>query len=380
MRTRTLLLVSALLAATATARADTGRSAPELDRARTLDHEGARAFREGRYTDAMRYFEDALKLGAPSEELWNIARCLLKLDQPEDASDALERYLRAPDVSASDRAEAKDQLEELRHRRSTLTVTSSPANAEVDVDGRPAGRTPLSTDLAPGEHTVVVREGARAVHEERVVARFGRAVIVDTQLGPGGSGKRFEGTAVIGVLWARLGSFGGSAHPAALLGAAYVPYDHGRFVVALGARATLTDDTWGNSVGASASPPSAVRCVIPGHEEATALSAFLDGAVGYRASRRLRIEGDVGVGVAGYFASRVGGDLFDPTCSAAPGIVPALHAGGSVSYAFGPVVRAVVSPIWLELQPAFDGARSAPVDASGAWLRLGAGIGVAVDL
>ena len=176
MRTRTLLLVSALLAATATARADTGRSAPELDRARTRDHEGARAFREGRYTDAMRYFEDALKLGAPSEELWNIARCLLKLDQPEDASDALERYLRAPDVSASDRAEAKDQLEELRHRRSTLTVTSSPANAEVDVDGRPAGRTPLSTDLAPGEHTVVVREGARAVHEERVVARFGRAV------------------------------------------------------------------------------------------------------------------------------------------------------------------------------------------------------------
>jgi len=43
-------------------------------------------------------------------------------------------------------------------------------------------------------------------------------------------------------------------------------------------------------------------------------------------------------------------------------------------------LRAVLAPLWFEAQPAFYGVRSSPIDASGPWLRLGAGLGVAVDL
>src|ERR1700712_2107052 len=57
----------------------------DLERARVLDQQGVRAYKEERYNDAIRYFVEARKLGGPSSELWNIAKCHVHLDQPEEA-------------------------------------------------------------------------------------------------------------------------------------------------------------------------------------------------------------------------------------------------------------------------------------------------------
>jgi hypothetical protein len=352
----------------------------DIERARALDHEGARAFREGRYNDAIRYFEDAYRLGAPGAELWNIARCYLKLDQPEQANEALERYLATPDLPAADRTEARAQLAELHRRHSTLTITSRPLGAEAFVDGKPIGKVPTSADLTPGPHLVEVRRGRDIVYEERVTARFGRAIIVDAAPDdvplPGASAPtRFTSTAQIGLLWGRLGSVGEPAHAAGLLGAAYVAHDRGRIALAVGLRASLTEDSWGNSVGAHAT-----GCATPARFDAAALSAYVDGALGIRASSRVRVDADFGVGIAGYFAGSLGGDVFLSTCSPSPGVEPAMLVSGSVSYAFNRVVRAVVTPLWFELQPAEGGARTTPTDAAGAWLRIGGSVGVAIDL
>src|SRR5689334_22252340 len=65
----------------------------QLARARALDKEGAKAYGEGRYADAIKAFEEAHRLGGPPFLLWNIAKCHLKLDQPEQAADMLEKYL-----------------------------------------------------------------------------------------------------------------------------------------------------------------------------------------------------------------------------------------------------------------------------------------------
>src|SRR5688572_754870 len=65
----------------------------DLARARALDKEGAKAYGAGRYNDAIKYFEEAHRLGGPPFELWNVAKCYLRLDQPEQAADLLERYL-----------------------------------------------------------------------------------------------------------------------------------------------------------------------------------------------------------------------------------------------------------------------------------------------
>src|SRR5262249_21620053 len=108
----------------------------ELGRARNLDQQGVRAYKDGRYNDAIRYFGEAFKLGGPPSALWNIAKCHMRLDQPELASDAYDRYLMQPGLSQHDKAEARAELEELRQRRSILTVGSVPSRSTVFLDGQ----------------------------------------------------------------------------------------------------------------------------------------------------------------------------------------------------------------------------------------------------
>jgi hypothetical protein len=377
---------AATLASAGEAHAADSPSADDLARARALDQQGVRAFREGHYNDAIRYFTEALKLGGPSSELWNIARCHVKLDEPEAASEALERYLARGDLSPDDRASARRELEELARRPSTVTVASSPTGAFVAVDGKRIGRTPASVDVPAGEHVVAVQREGSPPHLERVVARYGRAVIVDARFEGAGGGEGpttadesrrhfFMGSVEFAGLFAKLGSVGGPLHPAALVSLAYVAYERRRVDVEAGVRLTVTDDSWDNTVHAPA-----LSCGLGGSETRAALGLFADGGLGFRPLPRLRVGGDAGFGFAGEPSSALGGDVFVPSCRASPGVVPAGHFGAEVSYAVLPALRVVASPIVFEVLSAFSGARTVPVDATGAWLRVGAGLGVAVDL
>jgi PEGA domain len=151
--------------------------------ARQLDQEGVRSFREGRYSDAVRYFQGAFRLGGPSSELWNVARSLERLDDPEGATRTIERYLGQRDLSVQDRADAEREARVLRARPSVLTVATTPAGASVTVDGKPtAGVTPLSVDIAAGMHSVAVRIDGYLPESRSLEARFGRAVIVSLDL------------------------------------------------------------------------------------------------------------------------------------------------------------------------------------------------------
>jgi hypothetical protein len=344
----------------AVAQAVKAPSSDELDRARALDEQGVRAFREGRYNDAIRYFEEALKLGGPSSELWNIAKCQVKLDQLEAAEGTLEQYLARNDLSADDRAGARRELDQLGHRRSTVTIASSPTGAFVAIDGKRIGRTPISTDVSAGEHTIAVQREGFPPHIERVTARYGRAIIVDALLPGGTSGgpvsyetepivrrRWFTGSAEAAGLFARLGSIGRPIYPAALVSLGYLARDSPTVDVALGARFTITNLT----------------CSIEG---STVVGTFADVALGYRPSARWRVGGDLGFG----FAALPSGL---PACPASSGLVPAGHVGADVSYDLTPALRLVLSPIVFEVQPAFK-------DGTGVWLRVGGGIGLAVDL
>src|SRR5205085_8684373 len=129
-RLRSFLLAVAMVLAVTPASA---RGKDDLSRARVLDGEGVKAFQEGRYNDAIRFFEEAHRLGGPPFELWNIAKCHLRLDQPELAAEMLERYLATPSLPTDDREEASAQLTELRKRTSTVTIASTPSGASVAV-------------------------------------------------------------------------------------------------------------------------------------------------------------------------------------------------------------------------------------------------------
>jgi hypothetical protein len=163
------------------------RGRPNVDAARELDQEGVRAFREGRYADALRYFRGAYWFGGPSSELWNVARCRERLDDGEGASAAIDEYLARHDLSPSDRAGAAQEQQALSARPSTLTVTTMPTGASVTLDGKQGvGRTPLSVEVSPGSHTMAVRRDGYSVETRAVEAHFGRAVIVSLDLAPAG--------------------------------------------------------------------------------------------------------------------------------------------------------------------------------------------------
>ena len=154
------------------------RTAEDLSRARVLDQQGAKAYGDGRYNDAIRYFEESHRLGGPPFELWNIAKCHVRLDQPEQAAEMLERYLATPTLPADDREEATQQLDSLRRRTSTLTIASNPTGAAVTFDGRIAeggGKTPTSFTVQPGQHTITLTSPRYAVYTQTFDARYGRA-------------------------------------------------------------------------------------------------------------------------------------------------------------------------------------------------------------
>lgn len=368
------------------------RSAEDLARARVLDQQGAKAYADGRYNDAIRYFEESYRLGGPPFELWNIAKCHVRLDQPEQATEMLERYLATPTLPADERDEATQQLEALRRRPSTVTIASAPSGAAVTIDGRPAegGKTPTSFNVQPGSHTITLTFPKHAVYTQTFEAKYGRAIILDVPLAKAGRPapaenpygdveiKRIALGGDLGVMLPRYGSVGGDPHPTLVASGSYRFADVGATTFAVGAMFLLTGDSWENRVAA---PSAAVPCgELSSPRSATALSMFATGSAGWEIVPRVRAHALAGVGVAAYFAGDLGGDVFVPACGASPGPKPAFMVGARIDYAITPIVRLSALPIVLQLQPSFDGARSTPVDASGVWMRATIAIGAGVDL
>jgi hypothetical protein len=154
-----------------------------VNAARMLDQEGIRSFRDGRYVDAIAYFQAAYAAGGPSSELWNIARSKERMDDAEGAAESIDAYLSHKDLSPQDRAEAEHEAQALRERPCAVTVVTQPAGATVTVDGKPApGATPLSIEVHGAAHTLVVSRQGYAPETRAIQPRFGRAVIVTLDL------------------------------------------------------------------------------------------------------------------------------------------------------------------------------------------------------
>jgi hypothetical protein len=397
-----LLPTSALAQTRATARAAPApggpRAAEDLARARVLDQQGAKAYGDGRYNDAVRYFEESHRLGGPPFELWNIAKCYVRLDQPEQASDLLERYLATPTLPADDREEATQQLEGLRRRTSTVTVASQPTGAAVTLDGRAPpegnGRTPTSFTVQPGQHTITLTAAKSAVYTQTFGARYGRAIIMDVELKEAGQASGPAGAAAnpygdgevrrvalrgdVGVMLPRYGSVGGAAHPTLTASGTYRFADAGATTFAVGAMLLLTGDSWENTVAA---PTTVAPCgALRNPRSDTALSMFVMGTAGWEIAPRWRVHAIAGLGLAAIFADDLGGDVFVSACKPSPGPRPAIMFGGQLDYALTPTVRLSALPILLQLQPAFEGTRSLPIDTSGVWMRATIAVGAGVDL
>lgn len=422
---------AALAIAPRTSHAQTG-AAQDLVRARELDQQGVHAYRDGHYRDAIKLFEEAHRLGGPSSEIWNIARCYQKLDEPEQAEALFARYLAQNDLSAEDRAAATKELDELAKQPSMLSVDSDPPGAAVLVDGKRPARetdvTPMALEVAPGRHTVRVETTGVRPFETTVDARYGRAILVRADLrrgrGAGGAGatppaasranesnepndtsggtgagaagrgqaeggepdrdvgaashrggaanvRRVSVAIEIGYFVPELGAQSQGLRPAGDLAVRYAFVARPGWLATLGVRVVAT--RYGGSP-----PDAAPLCQLSNDYGAYDLGAL---AVLGAAKRlgRVRLGGDLGVGIAGLVAASDGGDARSGNCGGY-GVKGLAHAGTEVSYALGARVRVLLSPVTFEAHPGYDGARTTPVDATGVWWRVGSALGAAFDL
>jgi hypothetical protein len=102
----------------------------------------------------------------------------------------------------------KDQLVAASAEPGTLTVESTPAGAEVLVDGEPVGTTPLELQVAAGAHAIVLRLPGHVDEERRVVVEPGDTSSLELRLAaaaPADDGKPDRSALLRPLGWASLG-------------------------------------------------------------------------------------------------------------------------------------------------------------------------------
>jgi tetratricopeptide (TPR) repeat protein len=157
------------------------------DEAKDLFQRGAAAYREGEYEKAIELFGQAYRQHPYPELVYNTGQAYEKLGDTPRALQSFREYLRlAP--NASDRATVEKRIGALEERQAQkgltdVSVSSTPAGAEVLVDGRRVGKTPWAGKAKPGSHSVTLTlAGHGTVH--RNVELGDRALALDLALSP----------------------------------------------------------------------------------------------------------------------------------------------------------------------------------------------------
>jgi tetratricopeptide (TPR) repeat protein len=135
--------------------------------------EGAQAYKQGRYREAIELFKQADVLSPSAPLSFNIAQAYERMNDGRGALAWYRDYLRRSPTGPKT-AEVAARVRELgleleRLGVQQLTVLSDPPGATVSIDGAPRGVTPYTDELAPGEHYVTLEKSGyeasgRSVH------------------------------------------------------------------------------------------------------------------------------------------------------------------------------------------------------------------------
>lgn len=351
-----------------------------------------KAYAEGRFREAIVLFEEAFFEGGPAYELWNEAKCWLRLDDGPQAAKALRRYLAEPALPVDEKAEAERLLDEIQRRPSQVTIATTPSGATVHIGDKLVGVSPVTTSLPPGKHDVRIDHPTSGTYWTTVEAGDGQAVALGIDLEtsaepppPHGAPKvpkrdtaiRRWGVELTGLVSVGLHSGGSSSvFPGVALAGTYALVATRSVLFGLGLRFVLTGDTWTTTAG---TPNVANPCTLPSDYGSAEVFFTPLLFAAFRVSPAVSVAARAGFGFSALTASELGGDLFSPTCGGSPGLSPNGFAGLDVSLRLSPAVRAILVPLTADIHPAYAGARTIPIDASGVWVRLGFGLGLGVD-
>lgn len=156
-------------------------------RARQLYGEAQALFDSGQYAAAEASFRAAYEQVPNPVVLRAIAAAQERQGNIALAAQTLQQYLQeAP--NASDRAEVERRLREFNARGSVVAVSSTPAGAQIFVDGEATGQvTPADVQLSSGEHTVEVRLEGYQTRSQALTAQPGTRMRLEIPLQAGAS-------------------------------------------------------------------------------------------------------------------------------------------------------------------------------------------------
>ena len=181
------LAVVAVLAVVSPGRATAEEPGDAKAVARAKLVEGGDLLRAGEYSGALIRFQEAYDLVHSPKIEYNFGLAYMGLGRKADAIEAFETFLNeALDASPDLRANAERYRSTLATQTGALVVTSDTDGAEVSIDGRSRGVTPLQTSirLDPGPHQLVVEKAGVPPFAEKLTIEAGRRVAVEARLTP----------------------------------------------------------------------------------------------------------------------------------------------------------------------------------------------------
>lgn len=143
---------------------------------------GVRAFEERRFADAALEFESAYGLSPAWVVLYNLGSVYAALGRPVDSVDAFERYLADGGSKIDDvrRREVETEIARQRAKIAVVELSVNAAKAEIRVDSRLAGYSPLPQPLrlTEGAHVVEVRLEGGSPERRELVLRGGQRTVL----------------------------------------------------------------------------------------------------------------------------------------------------------------------------------------------------------
>jgi len=158
---------------------------------------GLAAFDDERFNDAAEEFEAAYRTSPAFAVLYNIGRVNVALGRSVEAVQAFEKYLAqgAASIAPDRRQEVRAEIERQRARIGSLIIRTVPDSAELRVDGKLVGKTPLAQPVlvTAGRHTIeALLAGYMPQVRELDVSGMAQSDIdlrLDPVVGPGAAGR-----------------------------------------------------------------------------------------------------------------------------------------------------------------------------------------------
>lgn len=162
------------------------QSADNKARAEAKVTEARQDFERADYQSALARLEEAAAL-FPSPKLhFNFGVVYASLGRNVEALEAFQRFVdQVGAMDANRRSEAERRITELRGRVAAVVVVGDTEGADVLVDGRSYGATPLPRPVlvAPGPHQIVVRKaGVAAPYTDHIDAHAGTEIRIQARL------------------------------------------------------------------------------------------------------------------------------------------------------------------------------------------------------